>query len=46
MTSRSRSSGSRAAGGHADEPDRRPYGLLAEFVDDQGARFRLWQSVG
>jgi uncharacterized glyoxalase superfamily protein PhnB len=36
----------RAAGGHADEPRRRPYGLLAECVDDQGASFRLWQSAG
>jgi predicted enzyme related to lactoylglutathione lyase len=35
----------RAAGGHADEPDRKPYGLLAECVDDQGATFRLWQPV-
>ena len=33
----------RAAGGHADEPGRQPYGLLAECVDDQGATFRLWQ---
>ena len=33
----------RAAGGHADDPDRKPYGLLAECVDDQGATFRLWQ---
>jgi uncharacterized glyoxalase superfamily protein PhnB len=33
----------RAAGGHADEPDPKPYGLLAECVDDQGATFRLWQ---
>jgi uncharacterized glyoxalase superfamily protein PhnB len=33
----------RAAGGRADEPDRKPYGLLAECVDDQGATFRLWQ---
>ena len=33
----------RAAGGHADEPERKPYGLLAECVDDQGAIFRLWQ---
>src|SRR5215472_3554382 len=33
----------RAAGGHADEPERKPYGLLAECVDDQGAAFRLWQ---
>lgn len=35
----------RAAGGHADEPERRPYGLLADCVDDQGATFRLWQPV-
>jgi uncharacterized glyoxalase superfamily protein PhnB len=33
----------RAAGGRADEPERKPYGLLAECVDDQGAAFRLWQ---
>ena len=33
----------RAAGGHADEPTRRPFGLLAECVDNQGATFRLWQ---
>jgi len=33
----------RAAGGHADEPRRRPFGLLADCVDDQGATFRLWQ---
>jgi predicted enzyme related to lactoylglutathione lyase len=33
----------RAAGGRADEPRRRPFGLLAECVDDQGATFRLWQ---
>ena len=33
----------RAAGGHADEPERKPYGLLAECVDDQGTTFRLWQ---
>jgi predicted enzyme related to lactoylglutathione lyase len=33
----------RAAGGHADEPGRRPFGLLAECVDDQGTTFRLWQ---
>ncbi|HUB40079.1 MAG TPA: VOC family protein [Streptosporangiaceae bacterium] len=36
----------RAAGGHADEPVRRPYGLLAECADDQGARFHLWQPAG
>jgi predicted enzyme related to lactoylglutathione lyase len=33
----------RAAGGRADEPERRRFGLLAECVDDQGATFRLWQ---
>ena len=33
----------RAAGGSADEPKRRPYGLHAECVDDQGTTFRLWQ---
>jgi uncharacterized glyoxalase superfamily protein PhnB len=33
----------RAAGGQADEPMRRPSGLLAECTDDQGATFRLWQ---
>ncbi|MBV9094518.1 MAG: VOC family protein [Streptosporangiaceae bacterium] len=33
----------RAAGGRADQPERKPYGLLAECVDDQGATFRLWQ---
>jgi uncharacterized glyoxalase superfamily protein PhnB len=36
----------RAAGGHADDPERKPYGLLAECVDDQGATFRLWQPPG
>jgi len=33
----------RAAGGHAAQPERKPYGLAAECVDDQGATFRLWQ---
>jgi predicted enzyme related to lactoylglutathione lyase len=33
----------RAAGGRADEPVRRQFGLLAECTDDQGATFRLWQ---
>jgi uncharacterized glyoxalase superfamily protein PhnB len=33
----------RAAGGRAEEPERKPYGLLAECADDQGATFRLWQ---
>jgi predicted enzyme related to lactoylglutathione lyase len=32
-----------AAGGHSGDPERKPYGLLAECVDDQGATFRLWQ---
>jgi predicted enzyme related to lactoylglutathione lyase len=36
----------RAAGGHANEPTRRPFGLLADCVDDQGVRFRLWQPTG
>jgi len=36
----------RAAGGRADEPVRRPFGLLAECVDDQGTAFRLWQPAG
>jgi len=35
----------RSAGGHADEPERKPYGLIAECVDDQGATFHLWQPV-
>ncbi|MDR2988206.1 MAG: VOC family protein [Nocardiopsaceae bacterium] len=33
----------REAGGHANEPARKPYGLIAECVDDQGADFNLWQ---
>ncbi len=36
----------RAAGGRADEPVRRQFGLLADCVDDQGATFRLWQPAG
>jgi predicted enzyme related to lactoylglutathione lyase len=36
----------RAAGGHADEPDRKPFGLTAECLDDQGMTFRLWQPAG
>jgi uncharacterized glyoxalase superfamily protein PhnB len=36
----------RAAGGRAGEPVRRPFGLLAECTDDQGATFRLWQPAG
>jgi uncharacterized glyoxalase superfamily protein PhnB len=33
----------RAAGGLADEPERKPYGLLADCLDDQGVKFHLWQ---
>jgi predicted enzyme related to lactoylglutathione lyase len=36
----------RAAGGRADEPTRRPFGLLADCADDQGVVFRLWQPAG
>ena len=36
----------RAAGGQADEPERKPFGLGADCVDDQGAAFRLWQPAG
>jgi uncharacterized glyoxalase superfamily protein PhnB len=36
----------RAAGGRADEPERQPYGLVAECSDDQGTTFRLWQPAG
>jgi uncharacterized glyoxalase superfamily protein PhnB len=36
----------RAAGGQADEPVGRPFGLLAECTDDQGTTFRLWQPAG
>ena len=32
-----------AAGGTAQEPEDKPYGLLAECTDDQGMRFQLWQ---
>ena len=35
----------RTAGGQAHEPERKPYGLIAECVDDQGATFHLWQPV-
>lgn len=35
----------RGAGGRAEEADRKPYGLLAECVDDQGVLFQLWQPV-
>ncbi|HMD92471.1 MAG TPA: VOC family protein [Trebonia sp.] len=33
----------RAAGGRADDPQRRRFGLSTECVDDQGTTFRLWQ---
>lgn len=33
----------RTAGGTADEPEDKPYGLLAECTDDQGMRFQVWQ---
>jgi uncharacterized glyoxalase superfamily protein PhnB len=33
----------RAAGGEAGDPDPKPYGLLADCTDNQGATFRLWQ---
>jgi uncharacterized glyoxalase superfamily protein PhnB len=33
----------REAGGTAQEPEDKPYGLLAECTDDQGMRFQLWQ---
>jgi uncharacterized glyoxalase superfamily protein PhnB len=33
----------RAAGGHADQPVRRPFGLLARCADDAGTTFHLWQ---
>lgn len=33
----------RQQGGQAEDAERKPYGLLAECTDDQGARFQLWQ---
>ena len=36
----------RVAGGRADEPERRAFGLTALCVDDQGVSFRLWQPAG
>jgi uncharacterized glyoxalase superfamily protein PhnB len=36
----------RAAGGRADEPARRLFGLLAQCADDQGMTFHLWQPAG
>ncbi|MBO0808436.1 MAG: VOC family protein [Actinobacteria bacterium] len=34
----------RAAGGMADDPTRRPYGLVADCTDDQGVRFAVHQA--
>ena len=31
----------RAAGGTATEPERQPYGITSDCVDDQGTRFHL-----
>ena len=36
----------RAAGGRADDPERRPFGLSATCTDDQGTTFRLVQPAG
>ncbi len=33
----------RAQGGEAAEPERKPYGRLADCTDDQGIRFQLWE---
>jgi uncharacterized glyoxalase superfamily protein PhnB len=33
----------RAHGGQAADPQRKPYGLLAECVDNQGTTFQVWQ---
>jgi predicted enzyme related to lactoylglutathione lyase len=30
-------------GGQAQDVEQKPYGLLAECVDNQGMRFQLWQ---
>lgn len=35
----------RESGGQAQEINRRPYGLMVECTDDQGANFQLWQPV-
>jgi uncharacterized glyoxalase superfamily protein PhnB len=35
----------RAAGGTHDTVARRPYGLIVDCTDDQGAHFQLWQPV-
>jgi predicted enzyme related to lactoylglutathione lyase len=36
----------RVAGGHAEETEHKPDGLLAECVDNQGVTFHLWQPAG
>jgi uncharacterized glyoxalase superfamily protein PhnB len=36
----------RAAGGQADQPERRQFGMTAACTDDQGTAFRLWQPAG
>jgi predicted enzyme related to lactoylglutathione lyase len=33
----------RAAGGTASDPERQPYGVTSDCVDDQGTRFYLGQ---
>jgi len=33
----------RSAGGTSTDPERQPYGLTAQCVDDQGTRFYLGQ---
>jgi uncharacterized glyoxalase superfamily protein PhnB len=35
----------REAGGEAGEVEHKPYGLMANCVDDQGAHFQLWQPI-
>ncbi|RJL20798.1 VOC family protein [Bailinhaonella thermotolerans] len=36
----------RAAGGRAEEPASKPYGLVADCEDDQGLRFALYEDAG
>jgi predicted enzyme related to lactoylglutathione lyase len=35
----------RASGGQAGAMERKPYGLMADCVDDLGAHFQLWQPI-
>jgi predicted enzyme related to lactoylglutathione lyase len=35
----------REHGGVAGDVQRKPYGLLVECIDDQGAHFQLWQPL-